>query len=417
MMNGSPNNTLKMREAVLRSLHAPSTLSRAYLGGLSHQDWRYLLPWLDTSGLALYLYSRMTELELCHMLPPEIYARLQQNLADNTIRMSMLISEAIEINRCFDKAGICYVNLKGISLWPNSVPNLALRSQLDVDVLVAEHNAASSREVLEGLGYQLHAYSGRSWEFKSSANCPQTLSDLYRALPCRSVELHIEPDDDEADRKSPRLRRMKQQRFQGMSMPTLCPTDIFIAQAQHLFKHMSSEFTRASWLIEYWRHVTFRANEEEFWNELEIRASEIPGATLALGMVTLLASRLLEDSAPERLRRWTVDALPPPVRLWVEVYGGPALLANFPGSKLYLLLQQDTSTDAGGRSRRSMLIPRHLPPAIAPKVSGERLRPKLSRHLAQCRYVLFRLRFHLIEGMRYLREASRWQRRLSECSR
>jgi Uncharacterised nucleotidyltransferase len=367
----------------------------------------------------LYLLSRMTELEMCDRLPADIYSQLQQNLADNTIRMNMLIAEAIEINRCFDKAGIHYVNLKGISLWPNSVPNPALRSQLDVDILVAERSAASSKEVLEGLGYQLHAISGRSWEFKSSANCPQTLSDLYRALPCRSVELHLEPDDGEPDCKSPRLRRMKQQRFQGMSMPTLCPADIFIAQAQHLFKHMSSEFTRASWLLEYWRHVTFRATEEEFWSELEIRAAEVPGATLALGVVTLLGSRLLEDSAPERLRRWTVDVLPPPVRLWVEVYGGRALLASFPGSKLYLLLQRDASTDAGAvrRSRRSMLIPRHLPPAIAPKVSGERLRPKLSRHLAQSRYVLFRLRFHLVEGMRYLREASRWQRRLSECSR
>src|ERR1700677_3980644 len=39
---------------------------------LSRKEWDKLLHWLDISGLALYFFNRLVELELCDLLPPAI---------------------------------------------------------------------------------------------------------------------------------------------------------------------------------------------------------------------------------------------------------------------------------------------------------------------------------------------------------
>ena len=72
------------------------------------------------------------------MVPQRVLARLQQDLADNTLRTMQMITEANAIHTRFQDAGISYATLKGFTLWPDSVPRLELRSQLDLDFLVAE---------------------------------------------------------------------------------------------------------------------------------------------------------------------------------------------------------------------------------------------------------------------------------------
>ena len=70
--------------------------------------------------------------------------------------------------------------------------------------------------------------------------------------------------------------------------------------------------------------------------------------------------------APEALTSWTVSRLPRPARLWVNMYGHRAVLESFPGSKLYLLLQQELENSGSHRSGlvRQSLIPSRLPPPV-----------------------------------------------------
>ena len=130
---------------------------------LARKDWKDLLRWLDTSGLALYFFDRLRELDLLEVLPSPVLARLRQNLADNSERIHGMIAEAAAIQHRFQEAGVSYAVLKGFSLWPISVSKLELRSQLDLDFLVSEESADRAREVLEGFGYRLNAISGQSW--------------------------------------------------------------------------------------------------------------------------------------------------------------------------------------------------------------------------------------------------------------
>jgi len=228
----SRSSELQLRQAVLLTFCDPPPDTCARLRGLSGTEWQRLLHWLDTSGLALYLLDRLHELKQTEILPPDVHARLQQNLADNTARTAAMIGELTAIHREFQRAGLSYAILKGLSLSPSSVPRPELRSQLDLDVLVAQHSAHEARGILEARGYHLRAISGRTWEFKKNEMPGTTLRDLYKDLPSRSVELHIEADGSD---QGSRLNRVGEREFYGISMPVLSPIDLFLVQ--RVFAH------------------------------------------------------------------------------------------------------------------------------------------------------------------------------------
>jgi len=176
----SLNRAFQLREAAIMTFRDPMPAECTHLMHLARKDWEKLLRWLDTSGLALYFFDRLRELDLLRMLPSPVLARLQQDLADNSERMNEMIAESLAIQRRFQEAGISYAVLKGFSLWPISVPKLELRSQLDLDFLMAEDSANLARKILKEFGYRLNAISGQSWEFKASENQPSSLESLYK---------------------------------------------------------------------------------------------------------------------------------------------------------------------------------------------------------------------------------------------
>lgn len=402
------SHAFELREAVLLLFCDPVPNECSRLLQLSSRDWQRLLYWLDTSGLALYFFDRVRELGLTDALPEPVTTRLRRNLADNFERTEEMIAESITIQRLFQQAGISYAVLKGFSLWPLSMPKLELRSQLDLDFLVAEECGMEARRILGGFGYRLNAISGNSWEFKSVEDRPGSLSNLYKKGQSRSVDLHIET----AGGQNPsRLSRAETLCFHDALMPVLCPIDLFLSQGTHLFKAVSSEFLRAAHLIEFRRHIVARRGDSTFWSNLQQRASTKPEAYLKLGTGVLLITRAMGPFAPDELTSWTADRLPLAVRRWVDLYGVRTALQSFPGGKSYLLLEKEL--EAAGlpakRPLRRALVPHSMPPAITQPVAGEGTLARARRYQRECRFILFRLRFHAMEGIRYLRQSILWR--------
>jgi Uncharacterised nucleotidyltransferase len=400
-----------LREAVLLIFCEPFPPRCARLQHLSKTEWRSLLRWLDISGLALYFLERIVELKLTDWLPPGTLARLQQNLADNTERTRVMIAESIAIQRAFQEARLSYATLKGVSLWPSSVPRPELRSQFDLDFLVAEESASAARKILEQRGYRLYLISGRSWEFKLNEKPGLSLKDLYKAQPSHAVELHVEPS---TPGRLSLLERVETRDIYGCGMRVLSPVDLFLGQGVHAFKHVCSEFSRVAHLLEFRRHVLLRRDDHVFWSELQKAAGGNPRACLGLGVVTLLITHVMGDFAPEGLTGWTVECLPRPARLWVERYGRRAVFGSHPGSKLYLLLQRELE-GAGvpaKRSLRQILLPARLPPPVIRAFPNETLAVKLGRHRMQTYFILLRLRFHIVEGLHFAWESRRWRREM-----
>lgn len=398
-----------LREVVLLAFCDPPP--DAYLGlqGLSQKEWKRLLHWLDVSGLALYFLDRMGELQQRDRLPRSVLARLQQNLRDNRVRTQGMIAESVAIQQEFQKAYLSYATLKGFSLSPASVPKPELRHQFDLDFLVAEKSVSDARTILERRGYRLYAISGRSWEFKKNETPGISVQDLYKDLPGRAVELHIEAD---IPGRSSLLERIERWEFYGISMPVLSPVDLLLGQGMHAYKHIHSEFSRTAHLLEFRRHVLFRREDGTFWAELQSRGEKDPWVCLGLGVVTLLITHVMGDFAPEGLTRWTVGSLPQSAQLWVKRYGRRIAFGSFPGNKLYLLLQKELES-AGVRPNRSLrqaLLPGNLPPLLIRAATDENLRVRIRRYRMQLHFLLLRLRFHVVEGLRYNWESYRWRR-------
>ena len=386
------------------------------LRSFTKDDWQRNFLWLDASGLALYFVDRLDKHGWWDAIPFSILKRLQQNLVDNRERTASLFAEMAEINSRFQKSGVTFANLKGLSLTPESVPDPTLRCQLDLDFLVATGQTSIARQVLTDMGYCLSAANRGTWEFKAGSSEVAAIKDLYKVKPQRSVELHLVDTAGNAvplrtSTCSGQLQRAVVRPVLGVPMPTLSPADQFLNQALHLFGHIRGEFTRTSWGLEFARHLRSRGNDAAFWREVEELAAEVPEATTALGVPILLVEQVFGPAAPDALRRWTVDQLPAPVARWARMYGRRVMMADFPGNKLYLLLENELGPRRSDARQAALkrLLPFRLPPMITRGEAGEQLSTRLRRYVAQTRFVLFRLRFHVVQGARYCLEFLRWR--------
>jgi hypothetical protein len=405
----------QIHEAVLLSFSNPVPCQIDLLLHLSAREWKKLLTWLDIGGLALYLLDRFVQLGLLDALPKWVVSDLQQRMKDNVRRTHGMVDESVAIQLEFQQVDLCYAVMKGISLSPSSVPHPELRHQFDLDYLVAEQSAPEARRILERRGYRLYAMSGRTWEFKVNETPTVSAKDLYKDLPYRGVELHIDAD---TPAQSSRLDRVQYRKMHGISMPMFSPVDLFLGQAMHAFKDVCSAFSRTAHLLEFYRHVLNRCDDDAFWRELRFRAEGDRKSCLGIGVVTYLITSIMGSFAPEALTLWTVDLLPSSVRLWVDLYGRRTVLGKHPGTNLYLLLQ--TELEAGGvlgkRSVKKSIWPSRLPPTVIRSAANETLSTRFARYRIQLRFLFSRFRFHLVEGLRYKVHSYRWRQHLDRLS-
>jgi Uncharacterised nucleotidyltransferase len=413
-MRWSSRADSRIVEAVISSFVEPAERSYERLSAFEKLAWLRSYHWLDASGMSLYFLDHVMDLGIENALPSEILARLQQNLADNRNRTSDMYEEFTCINQAFQQASVQYSNLKGFTLSPESCPDPTLRCQLDLDFLVDASQLSICREILSGLGYVLAAATATTWEFKAGASVLSSISDLYKSKPQRSVELHFISSTHAPHQlgRDERLDRLSWRSWSGYTFPVLSQADQFLEQACHLFGHICSPHTRLSWLLEYKRHILARYSDTLFWKEVREQSKSHHHTDIAIGVSTLISSQIFGAKAPECLNSWTLDTLPDPVRLWTNQYGRRSVLADFPGTKLYFLLRDELqSDDEIPRDRTRRLLPLHRAPRVTLARSNDSLWTRIRNTIYQGRFVIFRLRFHLIEGHRYAIENVRWKRR------
>jgi len=407
----------RLKEAVLASFFEPAPSVEARLREFSASDWQRVKYWLDVSGLALYFLDRLEALKIQSSVSEPFLRQLRTNLAENRERTAFLFDEAVTITQALRARNVECALLKGVTIPRESVRDFSLRSQMDLDLLVRESDARLVESCLSEFGYSLSAISGSTWEFKAGHSGTSTLKNLYQVRPERAVEVHLLRDHPR-DTTIDWLARSEWRIINGQSLPSLSSVDHFILQGRHLFKHMCSEHTRTSWVLEFWRHICARRDDASFWREVETVAAEEPGSSIAVGAATLLTSRIFGPFAPGELAHWSMDQLPPAICLWVHLYGRRILLSDRPGNKLYLLLRREMSPHSAGEraGRRKLLLPFHWPQRITRAAEGEGLPARARRYRLQAVFALRRLRFHVAEGFGLAFESLRWQRRSGRIS-
>lgn len=378
------------------------------------QDWSRSSNWLHTSGLALYFFSRVRELGIAEVVPQRVLCELEDAHIENQARTEAMFAEFAKVNMAFQRAKLSYANLKGFSLAPRACPDPSYRYQHDLDFLMSPRDAERCRKTVESLGYRLQRVYDGSWEFV--AGTPEVLSmrDLYRVRAERSLEIHFVSarEQAESDASDDRLQRLQLQFWNGFEFPALSESDKLLGQAQHLFRHLQGEWTRAAWMLEYSRAICSHEGDAAFWADTVSLLHGRPHRIVGAGIASLIASRAFAATLPEPFLAATVEQLPGRVRLWADFYQDDLVFAQHPGSKLYLLLQDALSQDCAELRtlKRKKLFPLHLPPRIvfAHRESDTRMRVK--GLLAQARFTWERLRFHVTGGLRYKIESARWKK-------
>ena len=246
-------------------------------------------------------------------------------------------------------------------------------------------------------------------EFKTDVGRTPRIEDLYKVRRERSVEIHL-CDASRPDRHPDLLERSRPVQIDGNSYPALCREDMFLSQAWHLFRHVRSEWVRISWLLEL-RHFIIRYYKDSaLWSAIEMRANLAPYAQTTVGVVAQFAEAVLGSFAPRELTRWSLPQVSPDTALWIERYANKVALTDFPGSKLYLILEQTLSTATPGATSdaaSSRLVRLQRWSLRQRKGLVQRVEALFSR----ARYFCFRLKFHLMSTSQYLWEYWLWNRK------
>jgi hypothetical protein len=395
---------------------APPEVQYDRLASFDHRAWAGIYRWLDASGLAIYFFDRVSTLGIEAALPEQALRRLQKNAADNRERAADMLQEFIEINLEFQAAGLSYANLKGFTLVPGACSDSSLRSQFDLDFLVAREDIARCEELLARRGFGLTGVCQNVREFKANGGQLPSVQNLYKPKPQRAVEVHVDGFLEEGGNssRSGKLSRCRLQSWNGFEFPVLSDCDKFIALAHHLFKHLNSEWTRASWILEFANFIDFHRDNDLLWLKVKGYLSAHPESKTAVGVAALLADESFGIShIPEPLAGVILE-VPQSCRLWVERYGNSVLLAAFPGTKLYLLLQAALSSkETQLPDIRKKLLPMRRPSKITVRVADATLAFRLKQMRAELNHLFFRLKFHVTQGLSYMIEAPRWKKNIA----
>jgi hypothetical protein len=245
-------------------------------------------------------------------------------------------------------------------------------------------------------------------EFRAGEAGLPDLTKIYSIDTQRALDLHVLP---EGSCKLGLLARRTKRYFDNAQIATLSPADIFMQQAMHLLKHLCSDHSRLSWVLEFSRHVEARRSDLLFWSQVETLAAEDMNGTLALSVASWLTGEFFKGEALELPRQGRAEAIPPRVLLWLNLYSRRLLLSDSASNKLYLLLRGEVPRNAEPLKKTHLILfPRCLPARITRPRPGERLAERFMRYAIDADYFFRRMQFHVVEGIRYVIEASRWRR-------
>lgn len=418
----------KLAEAIIGCLRlSGASYDFGQLARFSPRDWERTMGWIDRAGLTLYLLDRLRICGATGVLHPRVLARFEQNLADNRCRVDHLLSETACINEKLSQAGVQYVVIKGFSLWPEFCSDPYLRTQCDLDYLVAKHSINTAKNVLLESGYEARRRTDVQFEFERPLQrVPSQFDSPYNLQTTPTVELHVGIWEDithNVPLEEPAfvLDSAKLKEWGGLRFTVLSEEDALLLQLLHAFQHVLSYWVKLSWLLEIAHFMKKRWRDSVFWKRFNQRVEGGPQLVEFSTIVLQLTANIFSAPMPEVAQHWR-QFLHPSARLWLDKYGSSWALGErpphkskvFPDSKLSVFMNEEYIPD--GRIRRDFLRHALMPWKIPGKEPSVGFAPidnqpwtRLQARWLDGTFTVQRLSFHACAGLRCLWELPRWR--------
>jgi Uncharacterised nucleotidyltransferase len=256
---------------------------------LGELDWTLLLDLAGDHRVLGVLAARLKEIEFAEV-PAHAREKLQNRMRAQQLFSLSMTAELFRILEQFEKAGIESLLVKGplVSLLAYGDP--AVRSYVDLDLVVRHENVLAASQIMTALGFEA--------DVPEQAIRAGKIPGEYlfgRPGTRQIVELHTE----KTFRYYPRPMRIadlydRQRRvlLDGKEIPTLSLEDEFVLNCIHGAKHF---WERLMWTADIAAMVV-RCPEIE-WDRTRQAASDV-GAERMLSVALLLAESLLGVSVP-----------------------------------------------------------------------------------------------------------------------
>lgn len=406
-----------LKTVVISALRPSPDFSKLHLlRGRREAQLRRLLRWLDQSGLALYLLSRLQQHEVLDGVPPEFRRALERRLRTNRERTLDMLGEFGRLVELFENRGVRFCALKGFTLTPDFCPAAHLRHQTDFDFLVAAESLENAKQALESCGYAAEesGHRGKLTFATPLRHIPSPRDDIYARPRHREVDLltslRHEAQGVSVDGPSDCLPRLQRKTLHDISFHALSADDMFHVQVMHAFEHLLGSWVRVSWLLEIGYFIDRHHGNTDLWRSITTRAGQDQTVRDAFGLIVSLANTLFPRPIPPTLQEWCVEPLSSRIETWVSQFGHRSVISDFHGTKLTLFVHREFLQNPG--SWNSYIIRRIFPirrqssiGSVASVDPGTRTMVRASQSL----HVMRRMAFHARELVSLPVEAIRWK--------
>src|SRR5215212_2332344 len=250
-----------------------------------HLDWDYVIATAYAHGLLPLLHKHLAT-NATDLGPPHVLSRLKRESVANSQNVLHLVGKQLRIYKLFKENSIPVALFKGALLAHIAYGEISLRQAGDIDLLIARHDFAQARRLLESLGYemtprltpaQLASHLSNHCEIQFMRDEWLTVVDLHWELAPRSFVFGVTADEV--------MSRLQTALLPGTTVETFGAEDLVLYQAMHGAKHLWRRLEWISCLAESLR-ITTAIN----WDTLVHHA-----ATARATRILALGLRLIEQ--------------------------------------------------------------------------------------------------------------------------
>lgn len=379
------------------------------LGSLVYTEQQRFLAWCDARQVSLMLPY------LCGLdLPAWVSEQVQRRSARYDVRFQRLKDQLFEIVQAFNREGLEFVMLKGLSHSPALTADARLRGQGDIDLWIPGLSVYKARDVLKRLGYvpTLESKSRHLAPMRRPGNWTWQGDQFDPEMPI-SVELHYELWSEEAEHVripdlQPFWQRKEVREFDGWLIPVLREEDLLGFACLHFLLHLLHGEVPVQRAWEIARFLDLHSSDAVFWTSWD-RLHPVALRQLEICVFYLVTCWFGCRSWPQM--ETDFEQLPGNSKLWLTRYGFAPLIREWAPNKseiwLHLaLIGNNTGDKLRVLARR--LIPIALPAFSDTAVPERHVTAKLLRAFRQLRLITARLVRHLITFVPTLFDGLRW---------